>query len=66
MFFLVTILIVNGYVSIANGAQLRTVRSTPNDQALCDGLSSNGYTEFILKEVVTIGPGDEPLIGGLV
>ena len=66
MFLIIAILIFNEHISIGNGAQLRTLRSTPNDQALCDGLSNNGYTEFILKEVVTIGPGDEPLIDGLV
>ena len=66
MFLLIAILIVNEHISIGNSAQIRTLRSTPNDQALCDGLSSNGYSEFILKEVVTIGPADEPLIDGLV
>ena len=65
MVLLFVILVVSGYVSIANCGNLRTLRSTPNDQTLCDGLS-NLYSEFILKEAVIIGPNNQPLIDGLV
>ena len=65
MVLLFVILVVSGCVSIANCGNLRTLRSTPNDQTLCDGLS-NLYSEFILKEVVIIGPNNQPLIDGLV
>ena len=66
MFLCVVVLIFSNHIFTSNGAQLRTVRSTPNDQQLCDDQSSGGYSEFILKEGVIIGPNDQPLIDGVV
>ena len=65
MFLLFMFLMVTDHISMANGAKLRTVRSVPNDQQLCDNLSNSGYSEFIVKEAVVI-QNDQPLFEGLV
>ena len=67
MQLLLLLLFAHSNILLVSGGGHRVARSAQNSHPNCEaGLLTNTYTEFILREQVTIGPGDQPQKDGVV
>ena len=67
MLLALILLIAHGDILLVNGGGYRVARSAQSPHPNCEaGLLTNTYSEFILREEVTIGPGDQPQKDGVV
>ena len=67
MLLLLIVLITHGDVLLVSGGGYRVARSAQNTHPNCEpGVLTNTYSEFILREEVTIGSGDQPQKDGVV
>ena len=63
MLSLHTLLVVNGLLTV-NGGKLRVGRQAP--AVNCQGLKTNGYSEFNIEEEVSVAPDGRPAKDGKV
>ena len=67
MLMIIILLIAHSDLLMVNGGGHRVARSPLDPHPNCEaGVLTNTYSEFILREQVTIGPGDQPQKDGVV